>query len=99
MVQLVEIVEAPSYANVKDRFHIREIFVSPEHIVMIREERNIARILSESSVAIPGIDANMKYTKITINRGSSGQDIIVLGSSEMIYEKVYNSRSKQLLRG
>ena len=99
MIQLVEIVEAPTYANVKDRFHVREVFVSPEHIVMIREDRNIARVLSESNATIPGIDANMKYTKITINRGTTGQDIVVLGSSEMVYEKVYNSRSKQLLRG
>ena len=99
MIQLVEIVEAPTYANVKDRFHVREVFVSPEHIVMIREDRNIARVLSESNATISGIDANMKYTKITINRGTTGQDIVVLGSSEMVYEKVYNSRSKQLLRG
>lgn len=98
MVRLVEIVEATITTNQNDRFSLREIYVSPEHVIMVREDINIARIISESKNRIPGLDSNMTFTKLTINRGSMGTDITVLGSSDLIYEKINGSR-KQLLRG
>jgi len=43
----------------------------------------------------------MKFSRITINKGSAGQDVVVLGSVDMIYEKIESSKikTKQLLRG
>jgi hypothetical protein len=99
MIQLVEIVEAPASASFKDRFHIREIYLSPEHIIMVREERNVERVIFETKNEVPGIPSGMKFTKLTINRGTTGQDIIVLGSVDMIHEKIQKSLSKKLLKG
>lgn len=100
MIQLVEIVEAPIATNIQDKFHVRQIYVSPEHIVMVREDNLISRTLKENNIVMPGISSNtMQFAKLTINRGTTGQDITVLGSVEMIYEKINSSRSKQLLRG
>jgi hypothetical protein len=99
MIQLVEIVEAPIASNQDDRFRIRQIYVSPEHIVMVREDNNISRVLTENNIRLPGTTGTMQFTKLTINRGTTGHDITVLGSVEMIYEKINTSRSKQLLRG
>jgi hypothetical protein len=101
MIQLVEIVEASVPTNnPKDRYSVREIYVSPEHIIMVREDRSTNASLLENS-SNPHISAGMKFSRITINKGSAGQDVVVLGSVDMIYEKIESSKikSKQLLRG
>lgn len=100
MIQLVEIVEASVPTNnPKDRYSVREIYVSPEHIIMVREDRSTNTNLLEGSS--PQIPIGMKFSRITINKGSAGQDVVVLGSVDMIYEKIESSKikSKQLLRG
>ncbi|NDB86376.1 MAG: hypothetical protein EB127_27315 [Alphaproteobacteria bacterium] len=99
MVQFVEIVEESYPTKPENRFKVREIYVSPEHIIMVREDANVQRTLSEGLASIPGLSKNAKFSKLTINRGSQGQDIIVAGSVDAIYEKINNIRSKQLLRG
>jgi len=99
MIQLVELVEAPISSSTRAKFSVREIYISPEHIVMAREDNHTEHVLRESNEKHPKIPANMKFTKLTINKGTTGQDIIVLGSIDMIYEKIHSSRSKQLLRG
>lgn len=99
MIQLVEIVEASVPTHPKDRYSVREIYVSPEHIIMVREDRSTNTSLLEGSN--PQIPAGMKLSRITINKGSAGLDVVVLGSVEMIYEKIESCKikSKQLLRG
>lgn len=99
MVRLVEVVEATITTNQLERFSLREIFISPEHVIMVREDPGFAKIMLESKIGIPGLDSNVIFTKLTINRGSMGTDITVIGSSEIIYEKIKGARSKQLLRG
>lgn len=99
MVQFVEIVEESYPTKPENRFKIREIYISPEHIVMVREDSNTQRTLSEGLGVIPGLSPNAKFSKLTINRGTQGQDVIVAGSVDAVYEKINNVRSKQLLRG
>lgn len=99
MIQLVEIVEASVPTHPKDRYSVREIYISPEHIIMVREDRSTNVNLFEGSN--PNIPAGMKFSRITINKGSAGQDVVVLGLVDMIYEKIESSKikTKQLLRG
>ena len=99
MIQLVEVIEAPLSTNNDNRFSVRQIYVNPEHIIMVREDSNLSRILTENNIRLPGMTNHMQFCKLTINRGTTGQDVSVLGSVEMIYEKINSSRSKQLLRG
>lgn len=99
MIQLVEVVEASVPTNPTERYSVREIYVSPEHIIMVREDRTVRSNIIENSN--PQIPAGMKLSRVTINKGSLGQDIVVLGTVDMIYEKIESSKikSKQLLRG
>ena len=76
---------------------LREVFVNPEHVVMIREEKRMKH-LNEQGVLHSDLDPNHGFSKLTINRGQSGTDIVVVGSPEIIETQLNNSRN-QLLRG
>ena len=79
-------------------YSLREVFVNPEHVVMIREEKRMKR-LNEAGEVADGLDKNHKFSKITINRGQVGTEIIVVGSPEIIEKTLKDKNSKTLLRG
>ena len=76
---------------------LREVFVNPEHVVMIREERRI-QDLNERGMLSEGLDVSHRFSKLTINRGQSGTEIVVIGAPDTVETKLQNS-AKQLLRG
>tara|TARA_R110000824_G_scaffold189440_1_gene370893 strand:- start:1645 stop:1935 length:291 start_codon:yes stop_codon:yes gene_type:complete len=77
-------------------YSLREVFINPEHVVMIREEKRMKE-LNESGKVASGLDQAHQFSKLTINRGQSGTEIIVVGSPELIETTLNNN--KQLLRG
>ena len=77
-------------------YSLREIFVNPEHVIMIREEKRM-RELNEMGQIASGLDAKHQFSKITINRGHTGTEIVVVGSPDVVENTVNNG--KQLLRG
>jgi hypothetical protein len=77
-------------------YSLREIFINPEHVVMIREEKRM-RELNESGKVSSGLDTAHQFSKLTINRGQTGTEIVVVGSPEAV-ENTLNS-TKGLLRG
>ena len=77
-------------------YSLREIFINPEHVVMIREEKRMKELNERGKVAA-NLDEAHRFSKLTINRGQSGTEIIVVGSPETI-ESTLN-KGKQLLRG
>ena len=77
-------------------YSLREVFVNPEHVVMIREEKRMKELNERGHVA-PGLDSTHQFSKLTINRGQAGTEIIVVGSPEIIESTLKNN--KQLLRG
>ena len=77
-------------------YTLREIFINPEHVVMIREEKRM-RELNERGKVASGLDATHQFSKLTINRGQSGTEIVVVGSPELVENTL--KKGKQLLRG
>lgn len=77
-------------------YSLREVFVNPEHVVMIREEKRM-RELNERGKVATGLDASHQFSKVTINRGQSGTEIVVVGAPEVVENILKNK--KQLLRG
>ena len=96
LIKLTEICSAGAFTT-NQKFTLREILVNPEHVVMIREEQGMQK-LNETGDISPGLDPDHRFSKLTINRGQTGTEIIVVGAPEII-EKQLNSSSKQLLRG
>ena len=81
----------------KTAYTLREVFVNPEHVVMIREEKRIKE-LNERGLLSEGLDSNHQFSKLTINRGHTGTEIVVIGAPEAVETKLQNN-VKQLLRG
>ena len=80
-----------------EEFTLREVFVNPEHVVMIREDARI-RQLNEAGSLPNGLDTNHRFSKLTINRGQMGSEIIVVGAPDAVEGKLKHSR-RAVLRG
>jgi len=77
-------------------YSLREVFINPEHVVMIREEKQMKELNERGKVA-NGLDNGHRFSKLTINRGHAGTEIIVVGAPEVVENTLKNN--KQLLRG
>lgn len=94
MVRLTEIFSDTSMTN----FNVRSVFLNPSHIVMVRDEPYYSKLLNEGKFNDLGISSNMEFSRITVRGGSGNYDVVVAGSSMMVYEKMTSSQ-KSLLKG
>ena len=95
LVKLTEVCHNNTLTTQQD-YTLREVFVNPEHVVMIREESRM-RQLNEQGILPADLDPSHQFTKLTINRGHTGTEIVVVGAPSMI-ENTLNQQ-KTLLRG
>ena len=95
LVKLTEVCNNGAVTTNK-MYSLREIFVNPEHVVMIREEKRMKE-LNESGRVANGLSEAHQFSKITINRGQTGTEIVVVGSPDIVENTLKNG--KQLLRG
>tara|TARA_R110002110_G_scaffold181034_9_gene387161 strand:+ start:126 stop:416 length:291 start_codon:yes stop_codon:yes gene_type:complete len=95
LVKLTEVCNNGAVTTNK-MYTLREIFINPEHVIMIREEKRM-RELNESGKIASGLDQNHQFSKLTINRGQTGSEIVVVGSPEIVEDTLKNN--KKLLRG
>ena len=95
LVKLTEVCDNGAVTNNK-MYSLREVFINPEHVVMIREEKRMKELNERGKVA-PELDKSHQFSKLTINRGQAGTEIVVVGSPEIVENTLKNS--KQLLRG
>jgi hypothetical protein len=78
------------------RYSLREVFVNPEHVVMVREEHQM-KSLNEQGMLTEGLSKDHRFSKITIDKGTTGTDIVVIGDPNTV-ETALNNRS-YVLRG
>ena len=79
-------------------YALREIFVNPEHVVMIREDANL-RKLNEQGRLVGDLDSHHRFSKLVINKGHTGTEIRVVGAPEIIEDILNKKNTKGLLRG
>ena len=96
LVRLTEVCRNNTLTTRQDDYTLREVFVNPEHVVMIREEARLKE-LNEQIPLTEGLRSEHRFTKLTINRGHTGTEIVVVGAPDTV-EQHLNS-NKQLLRG
>lgn len=96
LVKLTEVRQKNSLTTSKQEFDLQDIFINPEHVVMIREDSRLAR-LNEDNSLMPGMDSDHKFTKLTINRGQTGTEIIVVGAPHIVEKKLQQNHG--LIRG
>jgi|TARA_R110002012_G_scaffold321304_1_gene548583 hypothetical protein len=73
------------------RYSLREVFVNPEHVVMVREEHQMKN-LNEQGMLTEGLDKQHRFSKITIDKGTTGTEIVVIGDPNTV-ETVLNKRN------
>lgn len=99
MVKLVEMLKRTF--TLEDGFQLREIVINPEHIVCLREDEEsteeFKRMLEGDERKAQGLHSGCTFTKLTLNRGNMGSEIIVIGTVSEIHGKV--NQSKNLLKG
>jgi ketopantoate reductase len=78
------------------KYALREVFVNPEHVVMVREEHRLRR-LNEEGLIDKALDTSHRFSKITIDKGNTGTEIVVIGAPEIIEKTLHTN--KQILRG
>ena len=96
LVRLTEVCKNNALTTKQEDYSLREVFVNPEHVVMIREDAR----LQELNTRLPlteGLNQGHRFTKLTINRGHTGTEIIVVGAPDIV-ERSLNT-NKQLLKG
>jgi hypothetical protein len=96
LVRLTEICQNNLLTSKKDNYTLREVFVNPEHVVMIREEARM-QSLSEQGHLPEDLSTSHRFTKLTINRGQTGTEIVVVGAPDIIERSL--NQNKKLIRG
>jgi hypothetical protein len=98
VIQLVEVFNAVSSANHgTSKFSLREVYINPKHVVAIRPDTHMSRLLAEGRLP-EDLDPNQAFTKLYIDRGQNGLDLVVVGSVSVIGDKL-GTHKKSLLRG
>ena len=96
IVRLVEIFETTGRSNkAQSLYSLREVYINPDHIVCMREDVKTKNKLI-SGVLPLDLNPDQEFTKIFINRGSWGSDLVVIGTPEAIQEKL---KGKKILQG
>jgi len=98
MVRLIEVCEKVSASNSSQKFYtLREIYVNPKHVVSLREESSFKQKLAEGTMP-EGLDSRQGFTRVTLDRGQTGLDVIVVGQPNIVETKLKGDQ-KELLHG
>jgi len=91
MVKFVEIVRD------MNNFSLREVFINPAHVVSMREDNFMKQHLREGRLP-SDLDLRQDFTKIVLNKGATGQELIVVGLPSLVESKLKGG-TKELLNG
>ncbi len=78
-------------------YSLRSVYINPSHVVCLREDGDTTRLLEEGRLP-DGLDDRQSFTRVSINKGTYGQDIVVIGPVEEVYRKL-DFDKRQLLKG
>ena len=99
LVTLTEVCETSgrSIRNYEPNYTLRQVAVNPAHVIYIREDASATKLLHEGHLP-EGLDSRTRFSRVTINRGHTGSDLVVVGAPEQIQEKLHIA-NKSLLKG
>ena len=98
MIQLVEVCElSRANKNAGQKFTLREVYVNPKHVVSLREDVNFKQKLKEGLLP-SNLDERQKFTRVIINKGQTGLEIVVVGPPSLIEDKLQGG-NRELLHG
>ena len=97
-VQLVEIFDRNEGNTERGQaYSVRTIYINPTHVVCIRESYDMSTLLKEGRLPAE-LDTRQEFTTLSLNKGTYGQDVIVIGSVNEIHKKLHKNQ-RHLLQG
>tara|TARA_R110000803_G_scaffold33696_1_gene73724 strand:- start:108 stop:416 length:309 start_codon:yes stop_codon:yes gene_type:complete len=102
MVRFIQVLNETSVNPRMERravpsFSIGEIWLSPQHVVSIKEAQGYKKLLEEGHLA-GNLHSNHQFTAVIVNSGNISQTHIVIGSPETVAERL-NYNPTRLLKG
>jgi len=94
MRKLVEVVQNSATSKT---YSLREVFVNPEFVVALVPDVNTKRLLTEGRLP-DGLDNSIEFTRVTVHKGASGLEMVVVGNTSDIKTKLFAASGK-LLKG
>ena len=96
---IVRLIEVSKNSNViKDSaYTLKEVYINPEHVVCLREDTFTLQLFQEGRLP-NDLDNRQRFTRVQLNRGSTGLDLVVVGSPEVV-ENQLRLGSRELLKG
>ena len=98
-VTLTEVVENTTTTNIssrgQQRYTLREVTINPKYVVCVREDNAMQRMLTEGLLP-DELNNEHEFTRVYLDRGQSGIDIVVVGNPESVEEKLLPSGRKIL---
>jgi len=97
MIQLVEVYNVGATRSEDLKYNLREIFINPKHVVAIRPDDRMRKMLNEGYLP-EDIDKRQGFTKVYLDRGQTGIDITVVGEAGIVSKRL-GLHEKELLKG
>ena len=97
MIQLVEVFNPNRTHGAGMSYKLREIFVNPKHVVAVRPDDRMKKMLNEGHLP-EDMDKRQGFTKLYLDRGQAGIDITVVGEASIVSKKL-GILQKELLKG
>ena len=81
----------------KRQFSLREIYINPDHVVCLRPDNGMTAHM-EAGLLPRNLKPGHEFTKIHLDRGHSGIDVVVVGTPSVVEGKL-RAHKRELLKG
>jgi len=98
LIEMYEEIYHHSKAEGIKKFSMREVVINPDYIVTIRADTILEKYLRDNPSFADGLQKEQKFTRISLNKGNSGQEVVVIGSLENI-TKLFDIGIKKVIKG
>ncbi len=94
LVKLTEVFQKKYSSG--DSFSLREVFINPDQVCLIRSEPSFRRFLLEGKLP-KGVDHRVEFSRIAVSQNNYNSTFVVVGSPEVIESKM--RKGKGLIKG
>jgi len=96
---VVKLVEVHSHHAVTSNksYTLREVFINPQRVVSMREDKGFQSLLSEGELP-EGMNDDQSFTRIFLDQGQGGRSIVVVGDPMSVDRKLTEGQ-RQVLKG
>ena len=103
LVKLIEVYTDSAFgrrdtSHFGDEFSLREVYINPKHVVCLREDSALKERAVKSNL-LKELDGRQEFTKVIIDRGQNGMELVVVGDVSSIELKLNNGEEKNVLKG